>query len=390
MRWLAIFLFVLGCGNDHAASSIDAAGGGGGGGTGDAPADAAPSPLAFTCAVTTGNTFAPNPCPAPSGTSGEADFCLRPQWPGVTSVDVYGGFGQATDWTQPFVSLTNDGSGTYTGTATVANGSYPYVFRVHGTYDNLVRDGQYLLDQANPSYVPAPALAPGGGGTIPRAVSQVTVPQSTTIAVHHFTGHVMYGAIAQPCFPINLEVGELRNGSKVVAEHNTANYVESGTDGSFDFDVADGEVIAIVRYPFFLSGLQAPYPDPTNTPSLGYARTTQQIAGADLALDTLDITYSETDYSAMSPTSGTGSLPVTFTLSVLPTAQTATIAVITTNVAGNDPAYESTPSTNTSVPWTGSLGGNKQAVTGTTYYWGTWQQGATWNAESLLFPITLQ
>ena len=40
--------------------------------------------------------------------------------------------------------------------------------------------------------------------------------------------------------------------------------------------------------------------------------------------------------------------------------------------------------------WTGTLGGDKQAVTGTIYYWGTWQQGATWTAESLLFPITLQ
>ena len=164
MRWLAILVFVFGCGNDHAASIDAAGGGGGGGGTADAPADAAQSPLAFSCAVTNGSTFAPNPCPAPSGTSGEADFCFRPQWPGVTSVDVYGGFGQATDWTQPFVSLANDGSGTYTGTATVANGSYPYVFRVHGTYDNLVRDGQYLLDQNNASFVPAPAQAPGGGG----------------------------------------------------------------------------------------------------------------------------------------------------------------------------------------------------------------------------------
>jgi len=379
----ATALFVIGCGSDHAATSADASAGA------DAPVDAAAdapaSVLALSCAATGSATFAPNPCPAPSGASGHADFCFRPQWPGVTGVDVYGGFGQATDWTQPFVSLTDDGSGTFTGSATIANGDYPYLFRVHGTADNLVRDGQYLLDQTNASFVPAPAQAP-----VMRSVSQLVVPQPTTTALHHFTGHVMYGAIAQPCFSVALEVGELRDGSMVVSEHYTANFAESAADGSFDFAVADGEVMAIVRYPFELAGMQAPYPDPASTPALGYARTTQQIAGADLALPALDVTYAETDYSAMSPTGGAGSLPQTFTLGVLPTAQTASVAVIATNIAGNDPAYESKPSTMTSVPWDGTFGNGKQAQTGTTYYWGTWQQGATWNTESLLFPITFE
>jgi hypothetical protein len=148
--------------------------------------------------------------------------------------------------------------------------------------------------------------------------------------------------------------------------------------------------MAVVRYPFELTGMQAPYPDPATTPTLGYARTTQQIAGADLALDALDVTYSETDYSAMSPTGGTGSLPQTFALSVLPAAQTASVAVSATNIAGNDAKYQSTPSTTTAVTWDGTFGGGQQAMTGTTYYWGTWQQGATWTAESLLFPIVFQ
>ncbi|HEY1557434.1 MAG TPA: hypothetical protein VGF94_21510 [Kofleriaceae bacterium] len=390
MRWLIVFVFAFGsvfafgCGNDHAASP-DAAGDA----AADTPPDAAPTPLALMCAVTLGDAIAPNPCPAPSGADGHADFCFRPQWPGVTSVDVYGGFGQATDWTQPYVSLTNDGSGTFTGGAALVDGSYPYLFRVHGTVDNLVKNGQYLLDQTNASFVPAPAQAPGGGGTIPRAVSQLVVPQVAS-TLHHLTGKVIYGATAQPCFAIALEIGELRAGSTVLAEHDTANFVESGTDGSFELDVADGEVMAVVRYPFELTGMQAPYPDPATTPTLGYARTTQQIAGADLALDALDVTYSETDYSAMSPTGGTGSLPQTFALSVLPAAQTASVAVSATNIAGNDAKYQSTPSTTTAVTWDGTFGGGQQAMTGTTYYWGTWQQGATWTAESLLFPIVFQ
>jgi hypothetical protein len=55
----------------------------------------------------------------------------------VTSVEVYGGFGQSTDWTMPFLTLTNDGSGTFTGSATLATGTYPYVFYVTGGTDNL-------------------------------------------------------------------------------------------------------------------------------------------------------------------------------------------------------------------------------------------------------------
>src|SRR5450432_2825369 len=84
---------------------------------------------ALTCAATSG-TFAPNPCPAPSGAANEADFCFRPQWMGVTQVDVYGQFNLASDWKSSFVSLTNDGSGTWVGKGTVSAGSYPYMFRV--------------------------------------------------------------------------------------------------------------------------------------------------------------------------------------------------------------------------------------------------------------------
>lgn len=380
-RVFALSLFVIGCGGDHAATNAD----GGGDASADAPADSSHvSPLALSCAATATATFAPNPCPAPSGASGHADFCFRPQWPGVTSVAVFGGFGQAGDWKDPLVTLTDDGTGTFTGSATIANGSYPYLFQVHGSADYLVKDGQWLLDQTNASFVPAPADAP-----IQRSVSQLVVPQPPP-ALHHLSGVVQYGAAVQPCYSVALEIGELRSGSKVVSEHYTANFAESAADGSFDFVVADGEVMAIVRYPFDLAGAHAPYPDPAATPALGYARTTLDMAGADQTLAPLDVTYSAADYAALSPTTGTATLPVTFTLTVLPTAQTASVAVIATNIAGNDPAFESSASMDTSVVWDGTFGNGKQAQTGTTYYWGTWQQNATWHAESLLFPITLQ
>ena len=76
------------------------------------------------------------------------------------------------DWTTPFLSLADDGSGTFTGSAALADGSYPYMFRVHGAADHLVRDGMYFNDQTNPSFVPSPPQAP-----VMRSVSQLVVPR---------------------------------------------------------------------------------------------------------------------------------------------------------------------------------------------------------------------
>jgi hypothetical protein len=86
---------------------------------------------------------------------------------------------------------------------------------------------------------------------------------------------------------------------------------------------------------------------------------------------------------------------VTFTFTVIPGAAAASVAVIATDIAGNDPAYWGPFGTATTANWDGGFGGALgQAKLGTTYYWGTWQRrdpaqdgGTTWSAESLLFPI---
>jgi len=350
----------------------------------DAPSsDAAVSPLGLACAATAGPAFAPNPCPAPSGAHGHADFCFRAQWPGVTAVEVYGGFhGDATDWTMPFLSLADDGSGTFTGSASLADGTYPYMFRVHGGADNLVRDGQYLNDQANTAFAASPADAP-----VQRSISQLVVPQPAP-ALHHVTGVVTYGGVVQPCFSVDLEVGELVDShNRVIAEHYTANYAETAADGTFDFPVADGQVGVIVRFPFKLAGATAPYPDPLATPSIGYARQGFKIAGADHAVEPLDVTFAADEYAAMQPSSGSAVLPVTFAFPLVPTASSVSVAVIGTNIAGNDPLFWSKFGTATSLAWDGTFGNGAHAITGTTYYWGTWQKTSTWSTESLLFPI---
>ena len=342
------------------------------------------TPLALTCSATT-QAYAPDPCPAPI--AGKATFCFRPGWRGVTAVEVFGGFHQATDWTAPFLSLTNDGSGTFVASVTLADGTYPYMFRVHGADDHLVRDGMFFDDQENAAFAHAPAAS-----QVQRSVSVLTVPQVAS-PLHHVRGTVTYAGAPQPCFAVSVEVGELRAPNHtVLSEHYTGNVIQLGPDGTYDFPVADGPVGVIVRYPFLLAGPAAPYPDPTVTPSIGYARTSATVSGADLVLDPAEVAYPAADYAAMSPTHGTGTLPQAFAYTMVAGAQAASLAVIGTNIAGNDPAYWSAFGTATALSWDGTFGNGTKAVVGTKYWWGTWQRrvGATttWAEESLLFPIT--
>ena len=347
----------------------------------DAPIQAS-NLLGLSCAATSPATQ-PALCPPPSGAAGEASFCFRPQWPGVTSVDVLVDRGNAADWTTPFVTLADAGDGTFRATVPLADGSYPYLFKVQGSADGVIKNFQYALDQNNAAFVPDPT-----GSPIMRSASQLTVPQIAS-PIRHVHGTVVDNGVPQPCFVVMLDVGELtKPGGAALSEHYTANFVESASDGTFDFPVADGPAIVNVKYPF---GLTTTYPDPMMTPSIGMARTSFPVAGADVTLDPTEIGYDHTSYTALSPT-GNASLPVTFTWDTVAGASASAFAVISTNIAGNDPAYLSAYGTATSMAWNGAFGNGVQAVLGTTYYWGSWQKRAgattTWTSESLLFPIT--
>jgi len=349
--------------------------------------------LPFTCAP----TFSPNPCPAPSGAAGEADFCFRPQWAGATQVQVYFGPPTTSFNSYTMVSLSADGSGTWTGKATsVATGTYSYLFHVMGSTDNVIdRNGEWLLDQEAAQFTSGPPNAPIG-----RSFPVMSIPQPTTLPTfHHVTGTVVYGGAPQSCYQLSLDVGEILGdgGAGVISEHGTANYMETDSTGKFDFAVTDGQVGIGIRYPFLLSGLDAGYPNGLSTPSVGIARTTVEVSGADLPLDPADVSYPESAYAAMSPTNGaTQTLPVTFTFSLVPGSVETYVSVTSTNTAGDDPAYASTPGTATSVMWDGTFGKDASAAVNTTYWWGAWQHrqlsdaGTMWVDESMLFPLPLQ
>jgi hypothetical protein len=346
--------------------------------------------LPFTCTAPP----SPNPCPAPTGADNQASFCFRPRWAGATKVEVYlSKTGQQSDWSSPFTTLTSDSSGMFSGSASLPNGSYPYVFRVYGSADGLVKDGIYLEDPENPNfqkYLP-------GGPTGTRSLSVITIPQSTTpFPTYQVTGELTYQGAPQPCYSVDLEIGELDDGGTVLSEHGTGNYTETQSDGTYSFTVANGPIGITIRYPFGLSGS---YPNPLTTPSLGTTRTNTAVAGADLAMPTADIAYPLADYAAMMPAPGaTSALPVTFQFTLIPGASLAKVSVTSTNVAGDDPSFWSAASSATSVTWDGGFGGGdagKGAEAGTTYYWGTWPWPAAdaaapaWVSESLLFPIEI-
>lgn len=396
MRWFLFGLMLTaGCSSADAngqdaggdvVTTNDAAGGN------DAIADSGPisdagtNPLGLSCSATK-QSITPSACPAPSGASGQVSFCFRAQWPGVTSVDVIGGFGQSGDWSTPFVSLKNDGTGTFTGTASLPNGSYPYLFRATGSADGIFKTSAVLLDQEATQFEPPPPASP-----LQRSVPVVTVPQSPSApTLHHLRGVVVYEGAPQPCFPLQIDVGELYKdgGSLVLSEQGPANYAQSAADGTFDFPVASAQVEAIVRYPFTLGGFDAGYPDPSTSATIGYARTsTKALDVGDVTLDPVELSYPKADYAAMSPTSGKGVLPETFQFTVVPGSTGVSVAVISTNIAGNDPAFWGPSSMATSYTWDGAFGGNGgNVVAGKTYYWGTWQKRGIWSEESLLFPI---
>jgi hypothetical protein len=355
------------------------------------------TPIALSCFETT-SAPAPSPCPAIIPSPTHASFCFRAMWPGVTSVDVYGGFGTSSDWMRPLLSLHDDGTGMFSGTATLAAGSYPYLFRVtSGGADGLVPRGQYVNDQSNPAHVASPPGSPTYSARVQvqRAVSNLTVPQTAPSLVH-LRGQVRYDADPQPCFFVALNGGNQL--TPVRLEHWFSNFAESDAAGSFDFLVAPSSYQLTVTLPKPLMHLDGGVPDPLTTPAIGYGATAVTVSTSDVDLDPINIAYH--DYATMAPTPGPTSLPATFHFTVINGAASGALVLEGADVPGNDPWYTSRymTTTPTAAVFQGTFAGMLgQAMPGRTYYWGTFQNqrasqamSPIWKQASLLFPITFQ
>jgi len=132
--------------------------------------------------------------PADSSSAQTATFSYKPQWSGVKKVEVVGGFGQASDWskTLSLISLTNDGTGKWTGTAQLPTATYLYVFRVTGDDDSTQGAAfvHYAIDPLNTAYAACPMQSPTFSMAAPNPCSQLTVPQGAQAAQVHVKGQL--------------------------------------------------------------------------------------------------------------------------------------------------------------------------------------------------------
>jgi hypothetical protein len=331
--------------------------------------------------------------PSDAGTS-SVTFRYTPGWKGVTEVAVLGGFGQATDWTAPLVTLADDGSGSFTGAALVPAGQYLYVFKVSGDADaaNPAQFVRYAVDPAAGAFAACPDQSPTFNKNDANPCSQITVPGDAPVPTYHIKGTVNLDGAPVAGYLVVVEREEMQS------HHYFANRMNAGADGGFDLAVAQGRWRLQVLHPSLLKQNDAQR-DPLANDGLRRAISAGIAISADATLDPVDVKYD--GYAAMHPQGDAGALPTTFTFTVLADARAARVAVYGPANNVGDPWYTSPTATATSAAFDGGFD-TKQApdaggvTPGTRYFWGTEQDlvhhdgGVAWTGQSMVFPITWQ
>ncbi len=316
-------------------------------------------------------------------------FRYTPAWEGVTAVEVVGGFGLSTDWQPkaPLVQLTVGASGTWTGTAMLAAGTYPYLFQVTGDADGPAGLVRYSVDGGLTAYVACPTGSPSYSKIDMNPCSLLTVPQAAPDVVQPVTGKVTYGGKAAAGYLAIIERDE--TGS----HHYFANRTDTAADGSFSLSVAPGKYRIQMLYPDLLTTSDKER-SPLTLAALRRAFSAASAVSAPVALPPVEMEY--LDYASLAPT-GTATLPTTFHYTVLAGATGARPAVYGTasgtGTSIGDPWWEPAYGTATSAGFDGTFN-TAQATetmvkTGESYFWGTWQElGPIWTGESMVFTIT--
>jgi hypothetical protein len=332
-----------------------------------------------------------------SGPPQSVTFTYTPQWQGVKSVSVIGGFGQANDWsaTQPFVALASDGHGGFTGTAMLAPGSYLYVLKVTGdaasaTPDTFVR---YAFDPTSAAFEPCPAQSPTFDKNAPNPCSKVAVPQSATpAAAFHVKGVVKQDG--QPIAGYLVEIERNENGS----HHFFANRTTTAADGSFDLVATNGTWRMQILHPTYLAKTDAER-DPIALAALRRAISSDITLSADVMVNGPDVAYH--DYASYSPRGDAGALPTVFAFATGPTTR-LTVYGTGANGASNeigDPWYNAA-AMDGGAAFDGGFN-TKQAMdpavkSGERYFWGTESAtakidgGVQWTGQTMVFAVTWQ
>ncbi len=327
-----------------------------------------------------------------AGAPSQVAFSYNPSWAGVKTVEVLGAFGQGTDWKAPFLMLSDDGTGTFKGTALLPAGQYAYVFKVTGdaasaTPTTLAR---YAIDPLEPAFVPCPAASPTFDKVAPNPCSQLTAPQGAAASSHKITGTILLNAAPATGYLVLVERQESKS------HHYFADRVTTGSDGTFTLPVATGSWRLQVWHPTFLLENDLTR-DPLKNDALRRALSAPIAVAADSAVGSVEMKYD--GYPAMQPTGDAGPLPATFTFTLLSAAATTRFDLYGPGASIGDPWYASLPGTATSFVYDGGFN-TPQAppdaggiTAGKIYFWGT-EQGLTradggvqWVGQSMVFPV---
>ncbi|MBX7098125.1 MAG: hypothetical protein K1X89_10460, partial [Myxococcaceae bacterium] len=329
-----------------------------------------------------------------SGGGSQVTFSYKPSWLGVTGVVVVGGFGQPNDWKpgNPFLTLSNNG-GTYTGTATLPDGTYPYLFYVTGDADASGITKRYVVDPGNKSAMACPAQSPTTNGNPDNPCSMLTVPQviAPTRAV---SGRVLFDGAPVAGYLVVLERDE------VGQHHYFADRLTTGSDGRFTFQAAAGMYRVQSQHPTFLS-LSDEERNPLVLQAMRRSLTGRvTVRNADVTLGSVEM--SNHVYAAMSPNdAGTFTLPIDLQFPTLPGAKAQQASVYGTGNDGGapgigDPWFNSHNTLATHALWDGGFNTSKAnepvARPGERYFWGTWYDfpndaGITWTAQSMVLKL---
>jgi hypothetical protein len=317
-------------------------------------------------------------------------FSYRPSWKGVKTVEVFGAFGQATDWTAPFVTLADSGSGTFTATApALPSGQYAYVFKVTGDEAAAApaKLVHYALDPSTSAFLACPVGAPTYSKTVSNPCSELTVPLPAESTIAHVRGTVVSSGAPIADYLVVVERDEPKS------HHMFVDRTTTGADGTFVLAVAAGTYRAQVLHPTFYKMTDAQRTSPESLAAVRRSISSAILIDADTTLNAAEVAYG--GYAAMAPR-GPATLPTTFTFSV--TAGTkARAAVYGPGASIGDPWWVAPLGTTGSDVFDGGFDTMQASDAGLVpdahYSWGTEQQypkadgGVSWTAQSMVFPI---
>jgi hypothetical protein len=324
-------------------------------------------------------------------------FTYKPGWSGVQSVDVIGAFGQGSgvDWVTPIATLTEGSDGSFSGSAMVPAGTYPYLFHVVG--DAAAGSGsatyaRYSLDDTVSEYEACPAGSPTAGAD-PNPCSLVTVPQDNPETMYKVKGSVTLGGSDAAKYLIVLERDE---GS--ASHHFFVNRTATPANGTYTFNVAAGAYRVQVQW----SGYEAEKDSQIDPETIDTVRRTISTAFAVAAttqVSNADVT--PPDYTDFEPRGSASKLPTLFTF---PAVAATRLDVYGPGAEIGDPWYSGSATGSGSDMFSGTFNtaqkGSADVDPSDKYSWGVeWAQselvtgsgsdnGAKWTAQSLVYPVS--